>query len=745
MTLIGPILDDRTWQQLRDELVQRIPTYTPEWTNHNASDPGIVLLDLFAYLGESLLFRFNQIPDATRVAFLRLLGIEPMPAQAATVVAVVRTERPDGAQLLAHSELPAGAVTFETDVEVFAWPLDVVGAGRFLVPELQQGDLTDAQFRRERSRRLDALGRIGIADPAKAQFFETRLLPADPAAADAAALDVSDTLDRSLWIALLATDTTDLAQLGGHTVFLGVAMDETVEQPFTLDALDDMEADRFRAGRLDEDPPATRWHIWTGPPAAGVLAATALRQLEVARDSTRGMTTTGVVALTLPNDLAGIAEAVRSTPPAGRRTPLGDSTQEPPPLEDPDQAARLITWLQVRRSADAADVIGRVRWVGVNVVTASQLRTAQPELLGTGTGQPDQAFQLANRDVVHGSVRLEVEEPGAWREWTEAEDFLTTETADRHYLLDRAAGVVRFPQGGARGGRVPQIGERVRVRTYRYGGGAAGNVPAGTVTGPGGLTVTNPLPAVGGKDAESLGDALARIPAEVHRRDRAVTPDDFRALAMRVSGVARAEALELFHPDTPTVPAAGVVSVMVIPNEDSAHPGAPTPDQGLLRRVAGYLNVRRLVTTELYVIPPEYVSIAVSAGVAVRDGYQVDAVRRWVELILRQFLAPVPPYGPDGEGWPHGRLVRRAELEAVAVQVDGVEFVEGLRLAVGAGTTPRTWSERDLIQMQRWQLPELVAITVVQGTPLPPGEGHPAPPSTVPAGTVLVPLPREVC
>jgi hypothetical protein len=145
------------------------------------------------------------------------------------------------------------------------------------------------------------------------------------------------------------------------------------------------------------------------------------------------------------------------------------------------------------------------------------------------------------------------------------------------------------------------------------------------------------------------------------------------------------------------------------------------------------------------VIPPEYVPVAVSVGIAVRDGYQVDAVRRWVELILRQFLAPIPPYGPDGDGWPLGRLVRRAELEATAVQVDGVEFVEGLRLAIGSRASPATWSNQEMILLQRWQVPELTAITVVQGAPLPPGEGLPAPTPDVPPGTVLVPLPPEVC
>jgi predicted phage baseplate assembly protein len=744
MALIGPILDDRTWEQLRAELVQRIPTYTPEWTNHNAGDPGIALLELFAFLGESLLYRFNQIPETTKLAFLRLLGVEPHPAQAATVLAVLQTERPEGVQVLKQHQLAAGDVQFETDDEVFAWPLEVLGAGRLAVSAPTRGDLPEAQYRHEVARRQDAVARLGITDPSKAQFYDTQLLPADPGAVP---LDVAGTLDRALWVALLARDTTDLATLAGGTVFLGVAFDETVQRPFTLDALDAAEAGRYRSARLDEDPPPTLWRIWTGLRPADPEAA--LRKLEVAPDHTRGMTTTGVVGVTVPEDLGAIAQRTRDAFAAGGPAPAGGQS-EPPPLEDPEQAARLIAWLQVSRPRSATDAIHRIRWVGVNAVAATQVRTAQPELLGTGTGEPDQVYRLVNANVVRGSVRVEVEEAGGWTGWKEVDSFAATRLPeDRHVVVDHQAGLVRFGPGGQRGGQVPQLGERIRVRSYRYGGGAGGNVPAGAVAsvpGVAGVEVTNPLPAAGGKDAESLAEAVDRIPGEVHRHDRAVTMDDFRALAAEVTGVARAEALTLFHPDTPAVPAAGVVSVIVFPLDDPSSPGAPLPDRALLRRVAGYLDQRRLLTTELYVIPPEYVPVAVSAGVAVADGYQVDAVRRWVELILRQFLAPVPPYGPDGQGWRLGRAIRRAELEAVAVQVDGVEYVQRLRLAVAARSGTRTvWEERDLVTLQRHQVPELAAITVVQGDPLEPGAGYRPQQPTVPVGTVLVPLPREVC
>src|SRR2546423_9623262 len=97
MPLPVPILDDRSYQQLRDELVRRIPAYTPEWTDHNASAPGIPLIGLFAFLGENLLFRFNQIPESTQLAFLRLLQIPLRPASPARSLLAMTTEEPAGA------------------------------------------------------------------------------------------------------------------------------------------------------------------------------------------------------------------------------------------------------------------------------------------------------------------------------------------------------------------------------------------------------------------------------------------------------------------------------------------------------------------------------------------------------------------------------------------------------------------------------------------------------------------------
>ena len=74
MPLPLPNLDDRTYADLVQEAVARIPTYAPEWTNHNPTDPGITLVEMFAYLSEMLLYRLNLVTAANTQAFLRLLN-----------------------------------------------------------------------------------------------------------------------------------------------------------------------------------------------------------------------------------------------------------------------------------------------------------------------------------------------------------------------------------------------------------------------------------------------------------------------------------------------------------------------------------------------------------------------------------------------------------------------------------------------------------------------------------------------
>lgn len=78
MSLQIPTLDDRSFNDLMKESLSLIPIYGKEWTNNNPSDPGITLLELFAWLGDMVVYRVNRIPDESYINFLKLLAGAPL-------------------------------------------------------------------------------------------------------------------------------------------------------------------------------------------------------------------------------------------------------------------------------------------------------------------------------------------------------------------------------------------------------------------------------------------------------------------------------------------------------------------------------------------------------------------------------------------------------------------------------------------------------------------------------------------
>ena len=114
MPLTIPAIDDRRYQDLRDEGLRRIPVHNPEWTNFNRSDPGVTLVEVFAFLTESLLYRANQIPERNRRKFLKLLGLPLRAASAARGIVELANERGplETTTLPTGLELRAGELSF---------------------------------------------------------------------------------------------------------------------------------------------------------------------------------------------------------------------------------------------------------------------------------------------------------------------------------------------------------------------------------------------------------------------------------------------------------------------------------------------------------------------------------------------------------------------------------------------------------------------------------------------------------
>ncbi|SFO74777.1 putative baseplate assembly protein [Geodermatophilus dictyosporus] len=744
MTVPFPVLDDRDYDQLLAELRARIPVYTPEWSDLGPSDPGVTLLELVAHLGETLLFRFNQIPDQTRLWLLRLLQVPPYPPRRATGLVTFTADRAgdEPAEVPLGSVATAGSVPFRVGNDVTVLPVTVTAVVKAATAFPTDPVLTD-----ELNRVLDAAG----LDEDTAQPYEEAVLRTDPTAAGRELLDVRSAVDRCLWLAVHAQEGTPGApeeqrrallpvdrSLGRRPLVLGFGTEG--ERP-TIDDVDPCAGAEVVAGDAGLVPAAERPGgtpdridsslVWQVSAVTGDHLP-----VGVVRDTTDGLRHSGVVALQLPTT---------------RLTELGVAEPEDPDLAGVGDAPPVLAggppvlfWLRAFPRQGVPE-IGNLRWVGVNAAEVEQVAEAPTELLGSGQGVSHQELALTNTPVVPGSLLVEVCEDGErWVPWDVVESLAASSPGDRALLLDPGAG--RIECGDSVRGRVLPVGAPVRAVAYRHGGGRQGNVAAGAVdrlVDVSGVTVTNPLPTAGGEEAESLTRAMERIPGELSRHDRAVVAEDFRELAT-VPGVGRAECLPRFHPPTRSTDAAGVVTVVVWPAEDPRHPDAPSADATLLRAVCSRLDERRLVTTELHVVPPTYHPVAVSVGLAVHRGYSEIGVRRWVELVLRQYLSPLPPYGPEGRGWPLGRRVHGPELEAAVLQVEGVEFIEELLVADLSEGEPVPGT----VALAGWEVPELREVTVVVGAPPPAGSGSPSPlPPTSPSAPapVPVPVPREEC
>src|SRR5438067_4640938 len=107
MPLPTPNLDDRRFQQLVDDGKRLVQQQCPEWTDHNVSDPGVTMIELFAWMTDQLLYRLNRVPDKHYVKFLELIGVQLFPATAARAAVTfwLSGSRPDTVTIPAGTEV----------------------------------------------------------------------------------------------------------------------------------------------------------------------------------------------------------------------------------------------------------------------------------------------------------------------------------------------------------------------------------------------------------------------------------------------------------------------------------------------------------------------------------------------------------------------------------------------------------------------------------------------------------------
>ena len=134
MSLPAPNLDDRRFQDLVDDAKRLVQRRCPEWTDHNVSDPGVTLIETFAYMVDQLLYRVNQVPDRNYVKFLELIGVRLLPPRAArcSITFWLSAPQPEAVTIPAGTEVATARVEGEeptvfTTTEGLPCPLFKIG------------------------------------------------------------------------------------------------------------------------------------------------------------------------------------------------------------------------------------------------------------------------------------------------------------------------------------------------------------------------------------------------------------------------------------------------------------------------------------------------------------------------------------------------------------------------------------------------------------------------------------------
>jgi predicted phage baseplate assembly protein len=622
-------LDDRRFQDIVDEAKRMIPKHCPEWTNHNLSDPGVALIELFAWMTETMLFRLNQVPDVFYTRMLNLLGFEHFPVSAAQADLTFFCSVADDRQV----EIPAG-----TQVST----VGAIGETRVFTT-LQHGIIAAPRLNAALTSTHDGVYENAWED-LSLRIRPVEIFPGTPPARDAA---FYLGFERSL---------------AGNVIRL------------------DVEADVVAGIGVMPHRPAYVWEAWQGQGWAGVAIPDIEGDGQIS-DTTGGLNSNGHLVLSIPakhepSTLGGVRAhwlRARLLPETSDRPGYKAS-----PLLRHVRATTLGGTVRAEHSEPVgSEIIGRSTGRPDQVFRSSRW----PILKRRG----EETLQVVI--PAHDEEKKRVEEEV--QVWTEVADFVGSADDDRNFTWNSSTGEIRFgplvrdPDGTPRQhGAIPREGAILRLTGYRTGGGAIGNVGVGKLSGLRSsiayvTSVKNLEPATGGVDAETTENAKLRGPLTLRAGGRAVTISDYERLAIEAdSRIGRVRCVP------PSVPG-GAVKLLVVPQIDKPPEMLGLDDfiltDDMVKAMQLYLDDRRTLGTTVEITTPYYQGVTVAARVFAKRGWNPAPLQMLAERALYEYIHPLIG-GPDGNGWPFATDLSSAHVYQVLESIEGVAAVESVLL-----------------------------------------------------------------
>jgi predicted phage baseplate assembly protein len=615
MSLPTPRLDDRTFQQLVDEAKLRIQRTCPTWSNHNVSDPGITLVETFAWMTEMLLYRVNRVPDTLHVRFLELLGVRLFPPRAARTDVTFRLSSHQDEAIL----IPAGTAvstrrTTTQEALVFSTVEDlrITPATSVLV-----GTMGAQQ------QLVDRTAQMGLGNG-----FEAFAEP--PKVGDAVYVQLDQPAPSAILLLQLVCST------GGH-------------------------------GIDPRDPPL----VWEASTLGGWV------RCEVEQDTTGGLNISGAVELHLPADHAELG--VSGTTGAWVRCRVIENARTLPYRSSPELLSVTAATVGGDVVAVHAEAIERELLGTSDGTAGQRFFAHHTPVLPDADVPLIMEVGSPDLPTPQGTGRGRWTTWQARDDFSDSADDAQHFTVDRSTGEIRFGPQIRLDDGSLRRyGAVPPRGSQVRLLRYGTGGGRSGNVAARTLSVLRSsiqcvASVYNRHAALGGVDGETVAEAMTRGPLEVQRRRRAVTADDYVAITREAAPeLARVHCL-------PVEDGVGALRVLVVPQAAQVDGRIALADlrlpQGAREKVERALDTARVIGARVSVEPPSYVGVRIDAQVRAHADADVEKVEREATAALYRYFNPLSG-GPSGNGWPLGRPVQNGEVYSVLSRVPGVDYVD---------------------------------------------------------------------
>jgi predicted phage baseplate assembly protein len=621
MALEAPKLDDRAFADIVEEARRRIALYCPEWTDHNLSDPGITLIELFAWMTDIVLYRLNRVPDKNYIKFMELIGMrlhEAEPARAPVTFWLSAPQLttitiPSGTEVATLRTETEDAIVFSTD-----GPMDIY------VPKLEYLMTSSGEAAEGRSFTMHNVAAVEVGLDSFPVFASST-----PRTGDAVYFGFEQDLSHHI---------------------VGIQLD----------------VDTAEGAGIDPNNPPYVWEV------LGTTTNQSWVKVEVDIDNTLGLNVNGLIRLHLPQ----LRRAIRNDKMAywiRCRLDLSDDKRGYG-VSPQVKRVEVSSWGGTIDTTNVTRIRNEV--IGRSDSTPGQrfylehvpivVRTAEEYLLVRYEDGREERwyevgdFSTSTAEDRHYSI-----------------DSQTGELRLGPALPQREGHIRRF-------GAIPPKNALLLMTAYRSGGGQAGNVAAHTLSVlktalPYVDRVTNRQAAVGGLDAENLENAKLRVPGHLRSLGRAVTASDFEYLTREsVPGmIGRVHCLQ------PPLTSRGEVRVLVVPNitrlQGFISPESLTLPPDLRADIMAYLDERRLLSTHLEVTAPAYQWVETEVRFRASTHYKFERVRQAVENKLFEFLNPTIG-GPNGDGWPFGRDLFVSDIMAVLLTVPGVDFIRSVKL-----------------------------------------------------------------